>query len=66
MPPPPPPPPPPTEGVTTINDRGVLLVVFCFVFLFIGTLAVAMRLWARKYKNARLAADDWWIIVALV
>ena len=60
------PPAPPMEGVTTLNDKGIMLIVLCFVFLFIGTLAVAMRLWARKYKHTSLAADDWWIVVALV
>ena len=60
---PPPPQPPP---VTRPSMRGTVLVVLCFLFLFIATLAVVLRIYCRRLKGTSFARDDIWIVIALV
>ena len=48
------------------NPRGAGLFAICILLMVIATLAVGMRLWARKYKGTDFAADDYVTIFALV
>ena len=48
------------------NPRGAGLLALCILLMIIATVAVGMRLWARKYKGTDFAADDYVTIFALV
>ena len=49
-----------------LNQRGIVELAVCSVLMTISTLAVILRLVARKVKGASFAADDYIIVVALV
>ena len=49
-----------------LNSRGVAELVLCIILMVIATLAVILRLWARKFKGVDFAPDDYLIVVALV
>ena len=48
------------------ESRPLKLLVLSVVFLFLATSAVALRFISRRVKRVGLAADDYWIIIALV
>ena len=48
------------------GDRGLQLIIISVVFGSLATVAVALRLMSRRIKRKNLAADDYWIILALV
>lgn len=48
------------------ENRALKLLISSVVFLFLATSAVALRFISRRVKRVGLAANDYWIIVALV
>ena len=48
------------------NIQDVRLLIVSSVFLTLAIVAVALRCVARRFKGLRLAADDYWIALALV
>lgn len=47
------------------DDKAQLLII-SIVFPTLATMAVILRFISRRMKHARLVANDYWIIVALV
>ena len=55
------------EAVPWLNDnRGPEIVAAITVLTLIATIAVALRLLARRISNLKFGTDDWLIVVALV
>lgn len=48
------------------NRAGIAIIVVEATVSFFAIVAVALRVWARKLKGARLDASDWTCIAALV
>ncbi|KAL8684373.1 MAG: hypothetical protein Q9218_008319, partial [Villophora microphyllina] len=48
-----------------VESRGGELVATVTVMLIIATLAVVLRLYARRISAAKLGPDDYWILIAL-
>ena len=48
------------------ENRALKLLILSVVFLFLATSAVALRFISRRVKRVGLAADDYWVIGALV
>ena len=45
---------------------GIIIVVVCAVFVVAASLAVVLRLWARRIKRIRLSLNDYLAVAALV
>lgn len=48
------------------NPRGDTVVRWTIVFAVIDTLAVILRIWARKKSGTKIAADDWMVMASLI
>lgn len=48
------------------QERAIGVLCATVVFLALPPVFVALRLWARRMKNTALAANDYYIMVALV
>ena len=59
-----------TPQSTTATDKlkpgGVAIAVICIVFIIPATLAVILRVWARRIKRVHLVWNDYLIVAALV
>ena len=59
-----------THQSTTATDKlrpgGVAIVVICIIFIIPATLAVILRVWARRIQRVHLVWNDFLIIAALV
>jgi hypothetical protein len=57
-------------GATTTEVQGSLvttaLLVVAIIFPILASISVAVRIYARTFKQSKLKADDWTIILALV
>ncbi|KAL8636440.1 MAG: hypothetical protein Q9228_006164 [Teloschistes exilis] len=49
-----------------VEARGNELVATITIMLIIATLAVILRLYARRISAAKLGPDDYWILIALI
>ncbi|KAM0801784.1 hypothetical protein BDR22DRAFT_971982 [Usnea florida] len=58
-----------TQQSTTATDKlrpgGVAIVVICIIFIIPATLAVILRVWARRIQRVHLVWNDYLIIAAL-
>jgi len=52
--------------VSSSDSMAIRLLVICFVFPSLATVAVFGRFWARHIKNTHLKANDYLVLVALV
>lgn len=48
------------------HDDGPTVIRTCAAVSVLAFLFVGLRLWARRMKGAKLALDDWLVVVALV
>ena len=55
-----------TMATDKLRPGGVAIVVICIVFIIPATLAVILRVWARRIKQVHLVWNDYLIIAALV
>ena len=59
-----------THQSTTATDKlrpgGVKIVIICIVFIIPASLAVILRVWARRIQRVHLVWNDYLIIAALV
>lgn len=56
----------PASHVLDSSDRGPALTASSIVFIAAATIAVALRLVARRLKKLSWAADDYLVVVALL
>lgn len=61
-----PPPLTPEQEATMHENRSVEVIVPCAVLIGLCTVVVALRFAARLFHRARLGADDWFALAALV
>ena len=52
--------------MTQISSSGELLLRLSIILIILTGVAVFLRFLARVHSRAPLAADDWWILVALI
>lgn len=52
--------------MTRLAHDGKQIVATCIVFVILDTAAVALRILAKSQTKARFAADDAWIVAALL
>jgi hypothetical protein len=57
---------PPPPSIDLSESRVIVNNVIAVVLLGIATIAVVLRLWARKLQEAGWGSDDWTIIASLV
>jgi hypothetical protein len=50
----------------SIKPDGIANLVTVVVFVILDTIAVGLRLLAKKRNKRRLGSDDYWMLVALV
>ena len=54
-------------GIPSKGDgQGVMLVALSVIFLALGLIAVALRLWSRRLMKARLGLNDYLVLLAMV
>ena len=56
----------PEQEATFYDDRGPRVIAITSLFIGLNTVAVLLRFASRFSRRARLGADDWLSLVALV
>lgn len=56
----------PAEGLKSISQKGIDIVVICIVFNTLAATAVGLRVWARRLKEVSLSMNDFFILLAMV
>ena len=51
---------------TALDDLGERTVIIEAVFLFLATVSLCLRLWARKISQRSLCLNDYFVIIAWV